>query len=293
MSFSEKREMFSKEKILKDVSLFAYNTFGLGGKAKYFCAPESVNEVIEVIEYANKESIPYFILGNGSKLLISDKGYNGLIIYTGKLKKINFTENGVYSQSGVNLQTVIDYASRRNLGGLEFLTGIPASVGGAVKMNAGAYGDEIGKHVLSVDVIEDGQLKQLSNKDCAFSYRKSNLFNKVIVGAELNLNYSDLIEKNCKYYRLKRQCSQPLGKSAGSVFKNPNGISAGALIEKLALKGKKVGGAYISHKHANFILNDGTASAKNVYDLITLVKDKIYNTFNIELKEEIIYLGEF
>ncbi len=293
MSFSDSRRIFTEDKILKDVSLLLYNTFSVGGNAKYFFAPKTVDELKEVVSYAESKGIPYYILGNGSKVLISDKGYNGLIIYTGKLKKIQDVNNGVYCQSGVNLQALIDYASKRNLGGLEFLTGIPATLGGALVMNAGAYGDEIGNHVEYVEILTDGKIDKILNKDCAFSYRKSALSKKIIVGAKINLKYSEIIEKNCKYFRLKRQCSQPFGKSAGSVFKNPQGITAGSLIEKLSLKGMKIGGAYVSHKHANFIINDGTASAKNIYDLIKSVKNKVYNTFGVELKEEIIYLGEF
>lgn len=254
----------------ENVSLKKYTTFQIGGPARYFFAAKNKASLIKAIQKAKKENLPFFILGNGSNLLVSDKGYKGLVIKTGK--------------------PLASYVSK----GLEWAVGIPGTIEGAVYGNAGAFGQSMQTAVKSVEVfdLKDEKIKILSNKNCQFGYRDS-VFKKnhnlIILSVKIKTRKSDL--NKIKEYLIYRKNNQPLSlPSAGSIFKNAPGFSAGELIEKCGLKGKKIGGAQISDIHANFIVNLGAAKAKDVLSLIKLMKKTVNKKFKIKLEEEIIFL---
>jgi UDP-N-acetylmuramate dehydrogenase len=282
-----------------NVSLAEYTTFKIGGIADYFLEVENKEKLKESVLWARDNNLPFFILSGGSNVLFSDKGYRGLVIKTGK-GKINFKEEKIISFSGNLLRDIISFSLKEGLTGLEWSCGIPGSIGGAVFGNAGAFDSSIKDSVLEVEALdlETKKIKKFKNKECLFGYRES-LFKKnnyVILEVLLKLKKEkkEIIEENINSFLKKRKEKQPLGNfSAGSVFKNEKGVSAGFLIEKCGLKGKRIGNAVISQKHANFILNLGKAKAKEVKELIEIAKKEVKKKFGIDLKEEIILIGDF
>ncbi len=301
-----KKEEMKKEDIKKvfphirfNVSLAEYTTFKIGGIADYFLEVENKEKLKESVLWARDNNLPFFILSGGSNVLFSDKGYRGLVIKTGK-GKINFKEEKIISFSGNLLRDIISFSLKEGLTGLEWSCGIPGSIGGAVFGNAGAFDSSIKDSVLEVEALdlETKKIKKFKNKECLFGYRES-LFKKnnyVILEVVLKLKKEkkEIIEENINSFLKKRKEKQPLGNfSAGSVFKNEKGVSAGFLIEKCGLKGKRIGNAVISQKHANFILNLGKAKAKEVKELIEIAKKEVKKKFGIDLKEEIILIGDF
>ncbi len=284
----------------KNISLAPYTTFKIGGMAKYFCEARNSEDVIAAVARAKKENLPFFILGAGSNILVSDKGFEGLIIKIQNTRyKIRDTK--IVADAGVLLSELVSKSAEAGLTGTEWAAGIPGTVGGAVRGNAGAFGISMSNIVREVKVLNIGtsQVQIFKNKDCKFGYRDS-IFKKnknlIILSTELELRKGDRekSEKLIKDYLKQRKEKQPMEHpSAGSIFKNPEGQSAGYLIEQCGLKGKIVGGAMISEKHANFIVNLGNAKAKDVKKLIDLCKEKVKEKFGIKLEEEIEYLGKF
>lgn len=280
--------------LIPNYPLKKLTTFGIGGPAKYFIEVTKIHEIQETLSYCTKTQLPYFILGKGSNILFDDRGFNGVVI----ANRIDFLEKKEehiwHAGAGYSFSLLGTQTARAGLSGLEFASGIPGSVGGAVYMNAGANGRETCESLLSVDfLLPSGELKQFDRKDISFGYRFSSFQSAAgaIVGATFQLasfaqartNQIDLI----RY----RQRTQPYGdKSAGCVFRNPENQSAGALIEKIGLKGTSVGGAQVSPLHANFLINTGDASAANVIDLIQLIKNKIKDCKGIELECEVRYI---
>ena len=257
--------------VQKDISLKNYTTLKIGGKADYFFSAKTKQDLIKAVLLAKKLTLPFFILGGGSNLLISDKGFNGLVIKYGQLLSL--------------------YVSK----GLEWAVGIPGTIQGAVCNNSGAFKKSMENVVESVEVFDakTGKIKIFKNKDCQFSYRNS-IFRKkknlIILSIKIKSKKSN--NKKIKQYLSYRKRTQPLNlPSAGSIFKNPQGFSAGYLIEKCGLKGKKIGNVKISEKHANFIVNLGKGKAEDVIKLIKLIKQKVKEKFNIKLQEEIEFLG--
>lgn len=303
----------------KKVTLAPFSTFKIGGVAEYFVRVKNQNEIIEAINWARKKKLPFFILGNGSNVLFSDKGFNGLII---KLQnnKFRIKNKEIIAQAGCQLQTLVKESIKKNLAGLEWAIGIPGTLGGAIYQNAGAFGREMKDIVKMVKILEiqasKFRIRELKNKDCKFGYRES-IFKKrknwIILEAILNLKKTkkEELKKKIKEFLKIRKERQPLEyPSAGSVFKNiplkkipkklkekfkekikNNYLPVGALIESLGLKGKKIGGAKISEKHANFIVNVGKAKAEDVKKLIDLIKKEIKKEFKLEVKEEIELVG--
>ena len=294
------------KRIKKDVLLKDYTTFKIGGPAKYFYVAKDKESLIKAIEAA-KGVLPFFILGGGSNLLAIDQKYQGIVIQVqgSKLKIQNCKSKfKVFCESGLPLIKLISELSKIGATGLEWAAGIPrATVGGAIRGNAGALGSSMSDSVRKVEVYNSESLKReiYNLKDCRFSYRESVFKRKkelIILSAELEFKKmdKDKIKKNIRESLSWRKKHQPLEFfSAGSVFKNPlketEKFSAGYLIEQSGLKGKRIGNAQISEKHANFIINLGKASSKDIVKLIESAKKKVKRKFNIELEEEIEYLG--
>jgi len=284
-------------KLQKNVLLKNYTTFLIGGPAQYFLIAKTKEDIISGLKMAREKKWPYFILGGGSNLLISDKGFKGLVVKIQDTKyKIQNTKMIV--GAGTPLRVLVNVATRLSLTGLEWAAGIPGTLGGAVLGNAGAFGRSMKDVVEKVEALDDKDLS-LSNynkRKCEFGYRES-LFKKrnnlVILSAVLELKKGNKkeIQKKVKQYLAQRKETQALNYlSAGSVFKNPQGKSAGELIEKAGLKGKRIGAAQISEKHANFIINVGNAKAKDVKELISLVEKEVKKKFGVVLEKEIIFL---
>lgn len=286
--------------IQKNISLADYTTFKIGGKARYFFIARTKEDLIKAVSVAKKSKLKFFILGGGSNLLVSDKGYNGLVIKTQnsnlEIKKKGTTMN-FFCGAGTLLANLVLESIKNSAEGLEWAAGIPGTVGGAIFGNAGAFNESISNNIEEVEVLDIRSMvvRKFKNKECKFEYRKS-LFKKnrnfVIISARLKLKKGkrEKINKIIKEHLEKRKKFQPLNyPSAGSVFVNPKkGLKTGEMIEKCGLKGKIIGKAKVSEKHANFILNLGRAKEKDVKKLMGLVKKRVKNKFGIILKEEII-----
>jgi len=286
--------------IKKNVKLSVYTTFKIGGRASYFFEAKTKNEIIKAVKVAKELKLPFFILGRGSNLLISDKGFEGLVVKI-QMSKLKCQNYKIYTEAGVLLSQLINIALKNDLSGLEWATGVPGTVGGVIFGNASWPSNKknISSVIESVEVLEIKpklKIKNIKLKDCRFDYRDS-IFkhnkNLIILSAFLRLKKENKtkIKKEILEILKKRKEKIPQGFSAGSIFKNPENFSAGELIEKCGLKEKKIGKAQISEKHANFIINLGGAKAKDVLGLISLCKQKVKKKFKIELKEEIQYLG--
>jgi UDP-N-acetylmuramate dehydrogenase len=284
--------------IRKNINLAKFTTFKIGGPASYFCIAKNEKDLNQVLLWAKKNKTPFFILGNGSNLLVSDEGYRGLVIkfQAGGCK---ITDGKVFCGAGAGLGEISNFFSKNSLTGFEWAAGIPGTLGGAIFGSAGAFGKSMKDIILDVQVLDVkiGKIINLKNKNCGFGYRKS-VFKKknnlIIISANLKgISGKEIEIKNkMKEYLTVKKERQPLSfSSAGSVFKNPPKFSAGELIEKCELKGKIIGGAQISPHHANFILNLQKASAKDVMALINLIKKSVKNKFGLKLNEEIIFLG--
>ena len=279
----------------KNQPLSLYSSFRIGGPADWFHQSESEKDLKEALVFCQEKKIPFLILGGGSNILFSDKGFRGLAIKI-KNEKLKVRDNKITAKAGVFLNKLIKVAAENCLGGLEFLAGIYGTVGGAIAGNAGAWQENIGDKVKRVRILDENhQFKWLNQQACQFDYRQSR-FKKnkeIILEAEFELTRDEQskIKQRIKENLIKRE-KQPQEPSAGSVFINPKPESAGYLIEKCGLKGKKIGKAQISEKHANFIVNLGGAKALDVLELIALAQKKVKEKFKITLQPEIIILDE-
>lgn len=278
---------------LENVSMSKYTTYKVGGIAKVIVYPKDQKKLIMLLRELKSNNILYKILGNGSNTLFSDKVFDGVIIKLDNFDKIQFFRNSVKAGCGVNLIKLSNMAVKKSLSGLEFATGIPGTVGGAVYMNAGAYKSDMGFITQNVRILTpDFKIITMTNKEMDFHYRDSYLQHHkeyICLGAVLKLKHgkrSEISEINNE--RKKRRLeSQPLEyPSAGSVFRNPEGMFAGKMIEDIGLKGLTKGGAQISNKHANFIINKGGARAEDIKALIELVQTTVYDNYGINLKVE-------
>ena len=283
--------------LLRNYPMKKHTSLGVGGNAKYFIAVDSLYLLNNLLFIAKKRRIPYKVIGAGSNLLVSDNGYDGLIISTVKLNDVFFKREYVRAMAGATLSKLGKFNLDHNLTGMERLQKIPATVGGAVVMNAGAFGKTISDYIVEVETLSDGKIKRYYKDECKFSYRTSRFKGKkeTIVSATFSFENAEreIIEAGNKTYADLREETQPKGKSCGSVFKNPIAQPAGVLIEKAGLKGYAVGGAFVSDKHANFILTNSNVRASDVYKLILHIKEKVNNDFGIILEEEVEYLGDF
>lgn len=282
----------------REVSMKNYTSFKVGGPAELFLSPEDAGQTAKLVHFCEKEEIPVFVLGKGSNLLVSDRGIKGAVIYTGKQCGISLVdENTVRAQSGASLAQLCTFALENSLSGLEFAYGIPGTVGGAVFMNAGAYGGEMKDVLLNSEYVStDGTSGELDNEAMELSYRHSAYENSnlVITAASVRLAPADRneIKSTMNDILARRKEKQPLEyPSAGSTFKRPEGNFAGALIEQCGLKGVSVGGAQVSEKHAGFIINRGGATAADILSLIKHVQARVKAQTGVSLETEIRLIG--
>lgn len=278
-----------------NVPLANYATMRVGGNAHFFVEPQKISELIKIVKYCIKQKINYFILGNGSNVIFSDRGFDGIVICTKKLNKINVKKNIVKVECGTNLYMLNKYLINNALSGMEFTYGIPGTVGGAVCMNAGAYGFEMKDIIQKVMYFDGKKIKTKNIVNLDFSYRNS-YFKKnnfIVLKVWLKLNKKNILDVQnlCMQNFKKRQISQPLEfANSGSIFKKVNGISAGKIIDDIGLKGKKCGGAQVSTLHANFIINKNNATSQDVKNLIYEIKKEVKEKAGISLEEEVIII---
>jgi len=280
-------------------SMKRHTSFRAGGEAAWFAIPESVQELKAVLRACEKANTPWYVIGNGSNLLVSDKGYPGVIISTEKFDKLEINGKTVTAGAGVILSKAANMAYKSGLTGLEFAAGIPGSVGGACVMNAGAYGSEMKNVLKTVTVLtKDGEVATLPAEELELGYRTSVIpkAGYLVLEAEMALEEGNPEEIKALMDDLafRRKDKQPLEfPSAGSTYKRPEGYFAGKLIEDAGLKGFSVGGAQVSEKHAGFVINKGDASASDIYALCKAVEQKVMEQFGVSLEMEVKLLGEF
>ena len=278
----------------------AHTTFRAGGPARYFVTPEGEKELAAVLAACREAEKAYYILGNGSNLLVGDKGYRGVVIQICKrMNEIRTEENKIYAQAGALLSKIAAQALSNSLTGFEFASGIPGTLGGAVMMNAGAYGGEMKDVLTSVRVMtEEGEIMELPAEELGLGYRTSIIPEKryIVLGAVISLTEGkkEEIKAQMDDLRQKRVSKQPLEyPSAGSTFKRPEGYFAAKLIEGAGLKGFSVGGAMVSEKHSGFVINYNDATASDVMELCRQVREKVKALSGVELEMEVKRLGEF
>ena len=286
-------------KIRENEPMRNHTTWRIGGPADRLVQPESTEELQQAIQEAQKAGEPYYVIGGGSNLLVSDEGIAGTVIQLGgSLTGLQISETSIIAEAGVPLPFLARKAAEHGLSGLEFAAGIPGSVGGAVVMNAGAYQGQISNVIEQVICCDaSGQLITLHAADCGFAYRNSRFKNNrelVIVSVKMNLQpgrKEDILEQMQKN-TASRNAKQPVEyPNAGSIFKNPPGDAAGRLIELIGAKGWRQGDAEVSEKHSNFIVNTGSASCQDVLQLVDRVKQAVYQKTGVLLEEEILFLG--
>lgn len=293
-------EIVGENKVLEQEPMARHTTFRIGGPADYFVELGSIEQIRAAIQVCREENLPWFVLGRGSNLLVSDKGYRGVILSIYKdFQKTEIQGETVTVQAGVLLTTLSGKVLDASLTGLEFASGIPGTIGGAVVMNAGAYGGEMKDIVRKVTVLDqDGEVRTLTCGEMQFGYRTSLAKKKgyIVLGAELTLKQGEKekIRGEMQALKAKRIEKQPLEfPSAGSTFKRPEGYFAGKLIMDTGLRGFQVGGAQISEKHCGFVVNTGDATAEDVKNLIEEVQKRVREKFGVTLEPEVKFLGEF
>lgn len=294
------QEIAGREQVLIQEPMKNHTTFRIGGPAACFVRPQDAGQVERILHICRENEVPWFILGNGSNLLVSDRGFDGVIIQIYRnMSRIQVSGHHMTVQAGALLSAVAKQALREGLSGLEFASGIPGTVGGAVVMNAGAYGGEMKDVVESVTVLdEEGAVRKLAREELQMGYRTSLVKKKgyTVLEAVLKLNDGDPAAISARMEELKEQrvSKQPLEyPSAGSTFKRPEGYFAGKLIMDSGLRGFRVGGAQISEKHCGFVINTGDATAEDVVRLIRQVQDIVYEKFHVKLEPEVRFLGIF
>lgn len=289
-----------KERMLFDEPMSKHTTFRVGGDAACMILIEQEGELLKLVPYLNQIEHEYFILGNGSNLLVGDKGYRGIVIKLGEgMNRIEIEENHIRVQAGALLSRAASAARDAGLSGLEFAAGIPGSIGGGVVMNAGAYDSEMRQITESVKVMDkEGKILILDNDTMEFGYRTSIIKNRPFIVLEVTLcmqpGEKEEIQAKMDELMEKRKSKQPLNyPSAGSTFKRPEGHYAGKLIMDAGMRGYRIGGAQVSDKHCGFIVNTGKATAADVKEVIEEVQARVKERFHITLEPEVIFLGDF
>ena len=293
-------EIIEEKRVLCDEPMSKHTTFRVGGPADYFLMPKNTEEVQKVVTLCRENSMPYYVLGNGSNLLVSDRGYRGVIVQIYKeMNRIQIEGTTIRVQAGALLSKIGSAALEAGLTGFEFASGIPGTVGGAVVMNAGAYGGETKDILKSATVLTpDGSVLTLYNEELELGYRTSVVAKNdyVVLEAEYELlpGERESIRAKMDELKVQRVTKQPLEfPSAGSTFKRPEGYFAGKLIQDAGLRGFTVGGAQVSEKHCGFVINKGGATAADICELIQQVSDRVMQEFGVRLEPEVKMLGEF
>ena len=287
----------TKGSFLKDEAMAKHTSYRIGGPANAYITPRDKDDLSQILQFANQHGIATYFVGSGSNLLVADEGIDGLVITLVKsLKRLEITGATVFAESGVMLGKMVKECISRNLSGVESMIGVPGTLGGALVMNAGAFGGEISNYLKHVTVMQmDGQEKQYQPGDISFSYRHSTFpDDEIVISAEFELIQSDkeTVQEKRAVASGGRKATQPLKfRSAGSVFKNPKEGAAGYYIDQAGLKGTKVGDAEISPIHANFFVNHGKAKASDVVALIRLARETVHDKFGIMLDLEVKPLG--
>ena len=290
-----------EDQVKEDERLEFHTSLHIGGECDFLVTPSSCDEIKEVVRVCIENQVPFFVMGNGSNLLVSDKGYRGVIIKLGEnFSQITISDGGqVTAQAGVALSKLANKVADNGLSGFEFASGIPGTLGGAVAMNAGAYGGDMNQCVVGATVMDlDGNIKELNNEQLELGYRTSILQKKdyILLEAVIKLEKGlrEEIFRKMKDLNARRRDKQPLEYySCGSTFKRPTGFYAGKLIEESGLKGYTVGGASVSEKHSGFIINKGKATAKDFITVIEDVKRIVYDKQGVRLEPEVRFLGDF
>lgn len=300
-SFSNEIEAFAdKGSLILGEPLCNHTTFRVGGKADAFLSVRNEEQLQKAVLLCKEYGVPFLILGNGSNLLVSDGGYRGMVILIGKdMADIQVEGNRVTAMAGATLGSVAQTAAKNSLGGMEFASGIPGTIGGAVVMNAGAYDGEMKMIVEEVRVLtQGGEILTLSNEELEFGYRSSRVKKESLIVLEVTLllqpQKQELIYEKMNDFAARRREKQPLEyPSAGSTFKRPEGMFAGKLIMDAGLRGYSVGDAQVSEKHCGFVINKGNATAEDIHTLIYDVQEKVKETFDVILEPEVIFIGDF
>ena len=301
---SEIRKMFcdllGEDRVFTEEAMSQHTTFKIGGPADYFLMPDKGEDVGRVIKICKEKEIPYFILGNGSNLLVGDGGYRGAVIQIYRnMSSVTVEGNEITAQAGALLSAVAAAAKNASLTGFEFAGGIPGTIGGAVVMNAGAYGGEMKDVLTEVTVMNaEGDIFTLPTEELELGYRTSIIKTAgyIVLEAKIRLKEGDpeVIRETMKDLTIRRTTKQPLEyPSAGSTFKRPEGYVAGKLIMDSGLAGYQVGGAQVSEKHCGFVINAGDATARDVRTLMDNVRDIVYKKYGVTLEPEVKFLGEF
>lgn len=292
------KKIYDDSEIKIDENMSNHIHFKVGGPVDILLIPSKVSQVVETLKICKNENIPYFIIGNGSNLLVKDGGIRGVVIKLSNLLSIEVNGNIIKASSGTLLEDVSKKAVENSLTGFEFACGIPGSVGGAVFMNAGAYDGEIKNVIKEAEVLDrDGNIKVLSKEELELGYRTSKVMkdNLVVISATFELTKGDKekIRERVNELTEKRESKQPLEyQSAGSTFKRPEGYFAGKLIQDAGLKGASLGGAAVSEKHSGFVINKDGATAEDVLNLIAHVQNEVKKQFGVELHTEVRIIGE-
>lgn len=292
------KKKIGAENVTENEPMSKHTTFRIGGVADIFVTPQSTEDIENIIRIAEETNTPYYIIGNGSNLLVKDEGIRGIVVQIyKKYSDIVVNDDEVVVQSGALLSAVAKKAMENSLTGFEFASGIPGTIGGGVCMNAGAYGGEIKDVLISCKVLKDGKVIELNNEQAGFEYRNSRIMNEkmIVLEAVLKLKKGNRDEISAKMKELnsQRNMKQPVElPSAGSTFKRPEGYFAAKLIDDSGLRGFSVGKAQVSSKHCGFVVNNGGATAKEVLELIEKVTEIVYDKFGVKLETEVRIIGQ-
>lgn len=294
------RDIAGQENVLTGEPMDKHTTFKIGGPADFFVTPKDTSEVCEIVELCRQKGVEYTILGNGSNVLVSDAGYRGVIIQLQKnICNIRVNGSRIYADCGALLSKIAAEALKSSLAGFEFASGIPGTLGGAILMNAGAYGGEMKDVLISADVFKPGEgIVEIKADELSLGYRTSIIkkMNWIVLSAVIELAEGDADEIKAKTQQLKEErcAKQPLDiPSAGSAFKRPEGNFAGKLIMEAGLRGYSIGGAAVSEKHCGFLVNKGGATASDMRRLFKEVTDKVRRQSGVKLEPEVRFIGEF
>ncbi len=298
--FEEKlRKIVNEGELWVNEPMSAHTTFRIGGPADFLVTPGTAGQLKEILALCREENQPFFILGNGSNLLVGDRGYSGTMICLSRLSAVETEETCIRAQAGALLSKIAREACERSLAGFEFAAGIPGSLGGAVVMNAGAYGGELKDVLVNVTVMDrEGNILKKTPEELCMGYRTSSVLSEeyVVLEAEINLEKGDrrLIRARMDDLAARRREKQPLEyPSAGSTFKRPEGYFAGKLIDDAGLRGFRVGGAQVAEKHCGFVINREQATAADVMELCRRVSGAVKEQFGVELEMEVKTIGNF